>query len=196
MIRVHMLIISMILLASLFLVIGCSDDAGIQSPDTAAVMGMTEAVGSTPTDEELAVLMEVFGFDEETLAAMSKEERFSLLSELEIAMGGESAAETMAEAAGKGPMLSDVGDSGSYVVTVGDSMLWNYLELYYTDGKLQKIVMHFQKSGEEEPDVSVLEGDEAREFSFYRIDFNADPASVVQQLEDKVGYTYVNISTQ
>lgn len=191
-----MLIISMILLASLFLVIGCGDDAGVQSPDTAAVMGMTEAVGSTPTDEELAVLMEVFGFDEETLAAMSKEERSALLSELEIAMGSEAADETMAEAAGKGPTLSDVGDSGSYVVTVGDSMLWNYLELYYTDGKLQKIVMHFQKSGEEEPDVSVLEGDEAREFSFYWIDFNADPASVVQQLEDKVGYTYVNISTQ
>ena len=147
------------------------------------------------------MLMEVFGFSEEMLAAMSEEEISALLADLGAVRDAEAAGDAdngKAEnaPAAKGPTLSDVSGGGSYIVTVGDSMMWNYLELYYENGQLQKIVMHFQKSGDEEPEVSVLEGEEARACTFYWIDFTASPESVAGALEDAVGYTNVYVTAQ
>ena len=198
--RIFTFSIAWMLLASLFLMTGCGGSADVQTPDDAPVGGITEVVGGSASEEELAMLMEVFGFSEEMLAAMSEEEISALLAELgavrdaETAKGADNGTENAPAA--KGPTLSDVSGEGSYIVTVGDSMMWNYLELYYENGQLQKIVMHFQKNGDEEPEVSVLEGEEARACTFYWIDFTASPESVAGALADAVGYTNVYVTAQ
>ena len=199
--RIFTCSITWMLLTSLFLMAGCGGSADVQTPDDAPVGGITEAVGGSASEEELAMLMEVFGFSEEMLAAMSEEEISALLADLGAVRDAEAAGDAdngKAEnaPAAKGPTLSDVSGGGSYIVTVGDSMMWNYLELYYENGQLQKIVMHFQKSGDEEPEVSVLEGEEARACTFYWIDFTASPESVAGALEDAVGYTNVYVTAQ
>lgn len=188
--------ITLLVLMSLFLMAGCGGSSDVPPSGDAPVGGMTEAVGGAPTDEELAMLMEAYGLSEEMLAAMPEEERAALLAELGAVRDAENAGKAENTPAAKGPSLSDVSGDGSYVVTVGDSMMWNYVELYYENGQLQKIVMHFQKNDEEEPEITVLEGEEARACSFYWIDFTASPESVVQALKDAVGYTNVYVSAQ
>ena len=90
--------------------------------------------------------------------------------------------------------LRDVENGGEWIVRVGDSLSWNYLELYYKDGKLWKIVCHFQKNDDEEPEIQVIEGEEAvAEFSLYFIDYTIPASQLVEEIKTKIGYTNVSI---
>ena len=82
---------------------------------------------------------------------------------------------------------------GSYGVTVGDSMMWNYFELHYENGKLVKIVTSFQKNDEEEADVEVVEGDAVSESGLFFIDYTMPASDVVDALQSQ-GYTNCYIS--
>ena len=192
--RCHVLSIVTVLLVSLFLLIGCGGGATADVADDASVQG----IGGELSESDLALLMEVFGMSEEEIAALDPEEREIMLAEAGYDMshmpdenGG--AQNNGGAAAQSRPTLSDVSAGGSWVVTIGDSLWWNYIELHYENGVLVRIVTHFQKSSEEEPEIEVLEGDAARAYSFYWIDFSADPATVAAELADKVGYTSVAI---
>lgn len=182
-----------VLLAALLLLAGCGGEAVGDAP----VQGITDG-GASPSEEEVAMLQEVFGLSAEEIAAMPAEELEAMLYELGYVMGGDGAENNTAQngngSSNKNKVtMSDVSAGGSWVVTIGDSLWWNYIELHYENGVLVRIVTHFQKSSEEEPEIEVLEGDAARAYSFYWIDFSADPATVAAELADKVGYTSVAI---
>ena len=152
--------------------------------------------GAQATEEQLAVLAEVFGLSEEEIAALSPEEREMMLAEAGYDMShkpDENAGAQNGAAAQSRPTLSDVDAGGKYVVTVGDSLLWNYFELHYENGVLQSITVHFQKSDEEEPEIEVLSGDAARGYEFYWINFGASPSTLVAELQSKLSYTAVYI---
>jgi hypothetical protein len=156
-----------------------------------------EGVGGVQaTEEQLAVLAEVFGLSEEEIAALSPEEREMMLAEAGYDMShkpDENAGAQNGAAAQSRPTLSDVDAGGKYVVTVGDSLLWNYFELHYENGVLQSMTVHFQKSDEEEPEIEVLSGDAARGYEFYWINFGASPSTLVAELQSKLSYTAVYI---
>ena len=152
--------------------------------------------GAQATEEQLAVLAEVFGLSEEEIAALSPEEREMMLAEAGYDMihkPDENAGAQNGAAAQSRPTLSDVDAGGKYVVTVGDSLLWNYFELHYENGVLQSMTVHFQKSDEEEPEIEVLSGDAARGYEFYWINFGASPSTLVAELQSKLSYTAVYI---
>ena len=152
--------------------------------------------GAQATEEQLAVLAEVFGLSEEEIAALSPEEREMMLAEAGYDMAhkpDENAGAQNGAAAQSRPTLSDVDAGGKYVVTVGDSLLWNYFELHYENGVLQSMTVHFQKSDEEEPEIEVLSGDAARGYEFYWINFGASPSTLVAELQSKLSYTAVYI---
>ena len=152
--------------------------------------------GAQATEEQLAVLAEVFGLSEEEIAALSPEEREMMLAEAGYDMShkpDENAGAQNGAAAQSRPTLSDVDAGGKYVVTVGDSLLWNYFELHYENGVLQSMTVHFQKSDEEEPEIEVLSGDAARGYEFYWINFGASPYTLVAELQSKLSYTAVYI---
>lgn len=152
--------------------------------------------GAQATEEQLAVLAEVFGLSEEEIAALSPEEREMMLAEAGYDMShkpDENAGAQNGAAAQSRPTLSDVDAGGKYVVTVGDSLLWNYFELHYENGVLQSMTVHFQKSDEEEPEIEVLSGDAARGYEFYWINFGASPSTLVAELQSKLSYTAVYI---
>ncbi len=193
--RICIFFIAAVLLLSLQLLMGCGGNATVQSSEDAPVQGIGESEAAAPSDEAIAMLMEVFGFSEEALAAMEDEQISAMLDELGYAMGENDAKTEVEQNKAQVPTLADVSVGGSYVVTIGDSMMWNYLELYYEDGVLQKIVTNFQKNDEEEAESEVLEGEAARSYAFYWIDFAADPATIAQKLEEEVGYTHVYINS-
>ena len=152
--------------------------------------------GAQATEEQLAVLAEVFGLSEEEIAALSPEEREMMLAEAGYDMShkpDENAGAQNGAAAQSRPTLSDVDAGGKYVVTVGDSLLWNYFELHYENGVLQSMTVHFQKNDEEEPEIEVLSGDAARGYEFYWINFGASPSTLVAELQSKLSYTAVYI---
>ena len=152
--------------------------------------------GAQVTEEQLAVLAEVFGLSEEEIAALSPEEREMMLAEAGYDMShkpDENAGAQNGAAAQSRPTLSDVDAGGKYVVTVGDSLLWNYFELHYENGVLQSMTVHFQKNDEEEPEIEVLSGDAARGYEFYWINFGASPSTLVAELQSKLSYTAVYI---
>ena len=152
--------------------------------------------GAQATEEQLALLAEVFGLSEEEIAALSPEEREMMLAEAGYDMShkpDENAGAQNGAAAQSRPTLSDVDAGGKYVVTVGDSLLWNYFELHYENGVLQSMTVHFQKSDEEEPEIEVLSGDAARGYEFYWINFGASPSTLVAELQSKLSYTAVYI---
>ena len=152
--------------------------------------------GAQATEEQLAVLAEVFGLSEEEIAALSPEEREMMLAEAGYDMShkpDENAGAQNGAAAQSRPTLSDVDAGGKYVVTVGDTLLWNYFELHYENGVLQSMTVHFQKNDEEEPEIEVLSGDAARGYEFYWINFGASPSTLVAELQSKLSYTAVYI---
>jgi hypothetical protein len=152
--------------------------------------------GAQATEAQLAVLAEVFGLSEEEIAALSPEEREMMLAEAGYDMShkpDENAGVQNGAAAQSRPTLSDVDAGGKYVVTVGDTLLWNYFELHYENGVLQSMTVHFQKSDEEEPEIEVLSGDAARGYEFYWINFGASPSTLVAELQSKLSYTAVYI---
>lgn len=192
--RCHVLSIVTVLLVSLFLLIGCGGGATADVADDASVQG----IGGELSESALALLMEVFGLSEEEIAALDPEEREIMLAEAGYDMshrpdenGG--AQNNGGAAAQSRPTLSDVNAGGKYVVTVGDSMLWNYFELHYENGVLQSMTVHFQKNSEEEPEIEVLTGDAARGYEFYWIDFSASPSALVSALQAELNYTAVYV---
>lgn len=85
-----------------------------------------------------------------------------------------------------------MGNGGDYVVTVSDSMRWNYFELHYKDGKLVKIVTSFQKNDEEEPEVETVTGSAITDYHLFDLYYTVSPSSLVSEL-NKLGYTEVYI---
>ena len=182
-----------VLLVSLFVLIGCGGSAVSDASDDVPVQGITDGALS---ESELAMLMEVFGLSEEEIAALSPEEREMMLAEAGYDMShkpDENAGAQNGAAAQSRPTLSDVDAGGKYVVTVGDTLLWNYFELHYENGVLQSMTVHFQKNDEEEPEIEVLSGDAARGYEFYWINFGASPSTLVAELQSKLSYTAVYI---
>ena len=155
--------------------------------------------GAQATDEQLAVLREIYGISEEELAAMPEEELDALLAEVGYITppdndGSENQNNGNNQPTAKRPTYSDISAGGSYVMTVGDSMLWNYIEFHYENGKLVKIVMHFSKDGsEEDTEIMTYEGDAIAECQVFDIDYNASPESLANQLREKMYYDSVYI---
>jgi len=140
----------------------------------------------------LAAVLEQAGISEEEFAAMSAEQQQALLDELGAAMQQKEQQQQEQQAKPK-TTIDDVAAGGSYVVTVGDSLMWNYFELCYEDGKLVKIVVSFQKNDEEEADVQVVEGDAIAEFTLFFIDYTVSAPELVDALKNQ-GYTNVYIN--
>ena len=159
-----------IVLLTALLLVGCGSNVG-------SIDGLSES--------QMAMLNEM-GISEKEFNAMSKEKQEAILLEVG-AVSNSNKQETT-----KKTTLDDVRNGGNYVVTVGDSMLWNYFELHYQDGKLVKIVTSFQKNDEQSADVETFEGENVKECTIFFIDYTDDVNSVVNALKDK-GYTYVYI---
>ena len=60
------LVLSVLLLVTMM--VGCGGSAGADVADDAAVQGITDG-GASPSEEEIAMLQEVFGLSEEEIAA-------------------------------------------------------------------------------------------------------------------------------
>lgn len=142
-------------------------------------------------DETTAVLEEA-GFSEEEIAAMTEEERQAIADELGAVLEQEEQQKEEQESATEKVTPEDVENGGSYVVTVGDSMMWNYFELHYENGKLVKIVISFQKNDEEEPAVEIIEGDAIAEYTLFFIDYTMPASDLIDALVNQ-GYTNVYI---
>lgn len=133
--------------------------------------------------------LEEAGISQKDFEAMSDEQKQAILDELGIkgnVSGGKE--ETKPTEKPKKATLDDVRKGGKWVVTVGDSMLWNYVELHYEDGKLVKIYVSFQKNDDEPADIMTAEGDEIADFGLYFIDYTDDVSTVVNALIDN-GFT-------
>ena len=183
----------------LCMLVSCSDTKTDVVGVTVAGIENEEVGAVGPTDEQLAALREIYGISEEELAAMPDEELDALLAEVGYITppdndGSENQNNGNNQPAAKRPTYSDISAGGSYVMTVGASMLWNYMEFHYENGKLVKIVMHFSKDGsEEDTEIMTYEGDAIAECQVFDIDYNADPASVAAQLKEKMYYESVYI---
>ena len=156
------------------LLVGCGSNVG-------SIEGLSES--------QLAFLQEA-GISEEEFAAMPSEKQQALLDELGYV--DKQQQQSNSQSSSKKATLDDVKNGGNYVVTVGDSMLWNYVELHYEDGKLVKIYMSFQKNDDEPVEEYTFVGDEAINCTFFNIDYSQDPKDVVDDLLD-YGYTNVYI---
>jgi len=139
--------------------------------------------------KEDAALLEEAGFSEEEIEAMSEEQRAALLSELGIVKDYEEQKNPP-----KTYTADDVANGGKYkVVVADDAMQWNSFTLYYEDGKLVKIEIHFQKNDEEPAETEVIEGDAIADYSLFFIDYDGlTPGELIDTLNDK-GYTYTRI---
>ena len=194
--RKNSMILLTVLALLLCMLIGCG---GAGADTDAPVAGVTDTEQNHgPTDEQLAAIAEVYGLSEEELAAMPAEELEMLMLELgyidEPANVGNVGENGNSGTDKKKTTLSDVSAGGSYVVTIGDSMLWNYMEFYYVDGKLQKIVAYFSKDGSEEDlEIMTFEGAEATGCTMFDIDYSGSPESVAHQLNEIMGYSSVYI---
>ena len=155
----------------ILLLVGCGSNGG-------AFDGLSES--------QLAALQEA-GITEETFAAMPKEKQEALMDELGMITGDNG---QVNKPKPEKETIDNVSQGGNYVVTVGDSMLWNYVELHYQDGKLVKIYMSFQKNDEEPAEEYTFVGDEAINCTFFNIDYSQDPKDVVNAL---LNYGYTNV---
>lgn len=148
--------------------------------------GSNDGAFANLSESQLAALQEA-GITEESFAAMSKEMQESLMDELGMITGDNG---QVNKPKPEKETIDNVSQGGNYVVTVGDSMLWNYVELHYQDGKLVKIYMCFQKNDEEPAEEYTFEGDEAINCTFFNIDYSQDPKDVVHDL---LNYGYTNV---
>lgn len=87
----------------------------------------------------------------------------------------------------------DVMGEGEYVVVLGTRL--NTITLYYKDGVLMKIVQQFQKSDEEEREISVYEGDTLQNYTFNFIDWDGVPLQeILDGMKDYGGFGNYTIS--
>lgn len=171
----------LVLAALLGMLAGCGNVGGIEEDG-----GLSES--------EMAVLLEC-GFSEEEIENMPAEEIEMILLELGLREEAQQQPQETQpqQTKPKSPTAEDVQQGGSYTITIGDSMLWNYYVLYYEDGKLVKIEYHFQKSSEEEPEEGVIEGEDVKTYSFNWVNFyDATPQEIIDMLTG-YGYTYLSI---
>ena len=179
---------AVVLSVMLCMTVGCG--GGSDVGDTVGGVGQ-------PSEEQLAALQEIYGFSDEELAAMPAEKLEALLAEVGyITPPDRSENENGGNDRPSSNRLTydDLTGDGSYVMTVGDSMMWNYIEFYYENGKLVKIVMHFSKDGsEEDTEIMTYEEEEIADCNVFDIDYNADPESVAAQLKEKMYYDSVYI---
>lgn len=170
----------LVIVMSLALLAGCGNVGGLEG-------------NSGLTEEQMAFLEEA-GFPMEEFEQLPPEEQAAILAELGYAAQEEEQRQEAEQTKPKRPTVSDVEAGGSYVVTIGDSLLWNYFELYYVDGELVKIVEHFQKSGDEPEEISVYEGEEVKTYSFNFVNFCTDGLqAVIDMLTGDYGYSSVYI---
>ncbi len=146
-------------------------------------------------DSDTNRLLEEAGIDPNEFAQYSEEQQTAILYELGIANGTTEKHPATTPKPAK-PKISDVSGGGSYVVTVGDSMMWNYFELHYKDGVLVKIVTSFDKSGgdDEEANVQTVEGaDACAQCGWFFIDYTQSPENLVNNIMDVQGYERVYV---
>lgn len=170
----------LVLAALLGLLAGCGNVGGIDN-------------GGGLSESEMAMLLEC-GFSQEEIENMPAEEIEMILLELGVREEAQQPQQTQPQQTKpKSPTPEDVQNGGSYKITIGDSMLWNYFVLYYEDGKLVKIEYHFQKNDEEEPEEGVIEGEDVKTYSFNWVNFyDATPQEIIDMLTG-YGYTYLSI---
>lgn len=191
-------LLALLVTVMLCMTIGCS--SAETSADDVPMMGDGAENGADPADQVNDILRE-FGYSEEEIAAMPAEERDMIAAEISAAGlvgGAENGMETSSgnenTTAAKRTTYSDIASGGSYVMTVGDGMLWNYIEIHYENGRPVKMVMHFSKDGtEEDAETMVYEGNEIEECTVFDINYAGTPESVANQLKEKMYYDSVYI---
>lgn len=196
-------LLALLVTVMLCMTVGCS--SAETTADDVPMMGDGAENGAAPADQINDILRE-FGYSEEEIAAMPAEERDLIAAEIAAAglvggaenggaeNGGETPSGNENTPAAKRPTYSDISSGGSYVMTVGDSMLWNYIEIHYENGRPVKMVMHFSKDGsEEEADIMVYEGSAIEECTAFDINYAGTPESVANQLKEKMYYDSVYI---
>ena len=191
-------LLALLVTVMLCMTVGCS--SAETTADDVPMMGDGAENGGDPADQINDILRE-FGYSEEEIAAMPAEERDLIAAEISAAglvggaeNGGETPSGNENTPAAKRPTYSDISSGGSYVMTVGDSMLWNYIEIHYENGRPVKMVMHFSKDGsEEEADIMVYEGSAIEECTAFDINYAGTPESVAGQLKEKMYYDSVYI---
>ena len=191
-------LLALLITVMLCMTVGCS--SAETTADDVPMMGDGAENGGDPADQINDILRE-FGYSEEEIAAMPAEERDLIAAEISAAglvggaeNGGETPSGNENTSAAKRPTYSDISSGGSYVMTVGDSMMWNYIEIHYENGRPVKMVMHFSKDGsEEEADIMVYEGSAIEECTAFDINYAGTPESVAGQLKEKMYYDSVYI---
>ncbi len=191
-------LLALLVTVMLCMTVGCS--SAETTADDVPMMGDGAENGADPADQINDILRE-FGYSEEEIAAMPAEERDMIAAEIAAAglvggaeNGGETPSGNENTPAAKRPTYSDISSGGSYVMTVGDSMMWNYIEIHYENGRPVKMVMHFSKDGsEEEADIMVYEGSAIEECTVFDINYAGTPESVAGQLKEKMYYDSVYI---
>ena len=145
----------------------------------------TDSVGGAlhqPSAEEL----EMLGMSAEQFAALDPETQQAILAEIGAVLGGDKKEEETK----KDPVTytpDDVMKGGSYVVVLGDYM--NSITLYYENGVLVKLVEDFQKSFEEEAEITTYEGEALEEYGFNFIDWSgATLQEILDGMKDYGGY--------
>lgn len=191
-------LLALLITVMLCMTVGCS--SAETTADDVPMMGDGAENGAAPADQINDILRE-FGYSEEEIAAMPAEERDLIAAEISAAglvggaeNGGETPSGNENTPAAKRPTYSDIASGGSYVMTVGDGMLWNYIEIHYENGRPVKMVMHFSKDGtEEDAETMVYEGNEIEECTVFDINYAGTPESVAGQLKEKMYYDSVYI---
>ena len=145
-------------------------NSATQKPTQATTQAPTQAPTQTLepvelTEEQMAILQKN-GVSLEAFSTYAPEKQHAILAELGITPGQGGGASQETEPPVKEYTAADVAAGGKYVVYIGDSMMWNYYELHYEDGKLVKAVTSFRKSSEEDPDVATFEGDNLKDFQY------------------------------
>lgn len=154
-----------------------------------ALLMLTSVFTACGSGSNYPAELEEAGISQEEYEAMSDEQKQAVLDKLGIKGDvGSIEKDPKPTEKPKKATLDDVRNGGKWVVTVGDSMLWNYIELHYEDGKLVKIYVSFQKNDEEPADIMTAEGDEIADFGLYFIDYTDDVNTVVDALIDN-GFT-------
>ncbi len=138
-----------------------------------------------------AMLMEM-GYTPESWAAVAAQEQQAILTAVNALLREDAATNTTQATKPAQLTLADVEAGGRYLVTVSDSMMWNYFELYYLDGVLTRIYVNFSKDGSEE-DIMDIKGDDIQQFGLFFIDYTAGATAVVNALAEQ-GYDRVFIA--
>ncbi len=164
------------------------------SSEQATTSSAGEASGYEGLSASVVTALENMGYTEEKWSALSTQEQQAVLTAV-YAMLREDAttAPTQSTQAPK-YTLEDVEGNGRYMITVADSVMENYFELYYRDGALLRIYVNLSEEGSEEnPQIIEISGEEIQTFHLFSIDYTAGATAVVEALKAQ-GYIRVFIA--